>query len=208
MYKSLVFILTLSSISTLACDDWFKNLKINSPETCESQCRTSPTDMSSYMCPQECDQLCKNLVSREEETNFYGLTDDEVAFCKKNKTDCLKAYRLSLQAEDSCLSIYKKSDTNDESDACRHYLWAFLMAKEIGVNNAKLVLDGHENNPKINIKEKEMDLINNKIALEDFKNIKNSKKSDDEILILFKNNLKNKKFKVIKPKYSNSGGLP
>ena len=53
-----------------------------------------------------------------------------------------------------------------------------------------------------------MDLINNKIALEDFKNIKNSKKSDDEILILFKNNLKNKKFKVIKPKYSNSGGLP
>ncbi|MBC7420362.1 MAG: hypothetical protein H7328_06495 [Bdellovibrio sp.] len=198
MFRSYAIIMMLLSFSAHACDDWFKKLKIKDAKTCESKCRTALTDMSTFMCTQDCEQLCKSLAeSAKEENNFYGLTDDEISFCKKNRIDCLKAYRLSIQAEESCLSIYKRSDTNDESDACRHYMWAFFMAKEIGEKNASLILTSHENNPKEDDSEKEMDLANNKIALDDFRNKEHSKKSDLDILNLYKKNLKNKKFKVI-----------
>ena len=190
-----------------SCDDWFKSLKIKNQKNCESKCRIAQTDMATYLCPQQCDILCKNLnKSTEKDPNFYGLTDDEVKFCKANPVTCAQAYKSSWEAEKICLSLYINSNTNDESDACRHYVWAHLLAEIFGKDTARKILEAHENNPKQDIKEKAMDLHNNELGLKDFKKDQNS--TPDKLVDLFKQNLKNKNLKIIKPKYSNTGGLP
>lgn len=202
------FILILFFIqSTYACEDWFKLLNIKDSKKCQEICRTSKTDMATYLCPQQCDVLCKNFKHNAiKDLNFYGLTDAEVKYCKENPVSCAKAYELSWEAEKACLSIYTRSSTNDESDACRHYIWAMQLSKNLGLENARIILNAHENNPKQDLKEKEMDLQNNELGLQDFE--KNSKLPSDKYLDLFKKNLKDKKFKIIKPAYSSQGGTP
>jgi hypothetical protein len=190
-----------------SCEDWFKALKIKDSKGCEEKCRTSETDMATYMCPQQCDILCKNLNKPiEKDSNFYDLTDDEIAFCKKNPISCAKAYKLSWEDEKICMSIYIRSSTNDESDACRHYIWSLLLSKDLGVENARKILNAHENNPKQNVNEKEMDLKNNELGISDFQ--KNKNLPTEKYLESYKKNLKEKKLKIIKPKYSAQGGLP
>jgi hypothetical protein len=51
-----------------------------------------------------------------------------------------------------------------------------------------------------------MDLFNNSLGLEDYK--KNKKLNPNKFMDSYKQNLKAKKFKIIKPKYLNNGGLP
>jgi hypothetical protein len=190
-----------------ACEAWFEKLKIKDPKQCIIKCSTAPVDMSNYLCRSQCDQLCKNLGKKtEKEPNFYDLTDDEITFCKENKVDCLKAYGLSYFAEQKCLEIYPASDHNNESDACRHYVWSYFLSKEFGIVKALRILNAHENNPKQSSKEKSMDTHNNELAINDFKVKKNI--DADQVLSKFKENLKNKKFKIIRPTYSTSGGLP
>lgn len=119
----LFFILFLNFSFTEACEKWFSDLKIKDSKSCLSKCTTAQTDMSSYMCTNQCDQLCASLEKGLEETpNFYDLTNEEVAFCKKDPVGCVKVYRYSHSAEQDCQKIYSVSDHNDESDACRHYM--------------------------------------------------------------------------------------
>ncbi len=163
--------------------------------------------MSSYFCTNQCDNLCKNLGKKSDtEPNFYDLTDEEVNFCKVNKVTCIKAFSLSWQAEQSCISIYSKSRTNDESDACRHYFWSFFLANEFGEEVATKILNAHENHPKNIPKEKNMDIENNKNAITDYKKNKNA--DENTIMALFKNRIKSKKMNVLNPRYESSGGLP
>lgn len=203
-----IFFLTLFfSQNVYSCDEWFNSLKIKDSNSCEEKCRLGNTDMATYLCPQQCDVLCKNFNKPpEKDINFYDLTDSEVIFCKKNPISCAKSYKLSWDAEKLCLSVYPRSGTNDESDACRHYIWSLLLSKEFGAKTAREVLNAHENNPKQDLKEKEMDLKNNEQGLSDFQ--KNPKISSDKFIDLYKKSLKNNKLKIIKPKYSSKGGLP
>ena len=182
---------------------------------CESVCRTSLTDMSTYSCPNECDNLCKLLNQskkddEKDQLNFYGLTDDEVQFCASNKVTCLESYKLSWTAEKLCEQIYSQNRVNDESDACRHYVWAMYMAKDskVGPSNAESILNAHENNPLEPADERAMDLANNRKALLDFAQQKDKNLSDEKILNLFKENLKKKKLVILRPRFSGTGGLP
>jgi hypothetical protein len=50
---------------------------------------------------------------------------------------------------------------NDEGDAFRHFMWAGLITKELGVAQAKLYLDAHESDPAQPSGEKSMDEFNN-----------------------------------------------
>lgn len=50
---------------------------------------------------------------------------------------------------------------NDESDAFRHFIWAGLLAKELGSEKAKTFLDTHEASPLQVATERDMDLFNN-----------------------------------------------
>ncbi len=209
-FNFLFFFASLSwGIKTYACDEWFKSLKITDVKNCESICRTSPTDMASFSCPELCDKLCKKHQTEKAaaEENLYGLTDREVSFCSGNKLTCIKAYKLSWNADSTCLKIYPKSRHNDESDACRHYVWAMLMSRDIGTKDAEIILNAHENNLKEPQAERAMDLANNRQSQIDYLKLKNSKLTEEIILEKFKENIKNGKFIIIDPNYL-KGGLP
>lgn len=210
MVQILAIITFISSIAWAnACDQWFLKLKITTHENCLDKCVVAMTDMSSFGCPSQCDSLCKKVTTADDETdqlNYYGLTNDEVKFCTENKTTCLKAYKLSWDTEKICLSVYPQSLTNDESDACRHYVWSNLLSRDIGLKDAETILNAHENNPKEPADEKAMDLANNRLGLIDFQ--KNKKITDIEIINSFKQNLKNKSLVILKPRYPTTGGLP
>ncbi len=208
MFNYLVFgIVPLSSLAG-ACDQWFQKLKINSDKNCESLCQIAPTDMSTYMCPNRCESLCKNNNRLKKDENIYGLTDDEIKFCKENRVDCLEAYYESWNAEKICLSIYPVSDVNDESDACRHYVWSILLNKTIGDKNAELVLNAHENHAREQKDQQAMDLANNRLGLLNYQKFKHKLKTNEEIKMSFLEELKSGKLVILKPNYKNSGGLP
>lgn len=196
-------------LANASCDDWFMKLNLKNNKNCASLCRTSKVDMSSYMCTDRCDFLCKakNHDSKDNE-NIYGLTDDEVKFCKDNKIDCLQAYKASWEAEKICLDIYSVSDTNDESDACRHYIWAILLSQAIGSKNAEAVLNAHENNPREPKQQQAMDLANNRLGLLDFQKLNVDLSSNNQIKNSFIKQLKSDKLIVLKPRYKATGGLP
>ncbi|MFN8791851.1 MAG: DUF6973 domain-containing protein [Bdellovibrionales bacterium] len=166
------FFLTLS-ISVLnaadpheVCLDWFLKSKLKKDRNCVLNCSILDTDMSTYMCPNQCEGLCKIDIEKSEvPTNLYGLTEDEVKICKEDPVLCVKTYKQSFEAENLCLEIYAKSETNDESDACRHFMWAAIMTRSQGSEKAKRVLDAHENNPKEPLDQKSMDLANNRAGI-------------------------------------------
>lgn len=167
--------------------------------------------MSTYMCKNKCEDLCSHSISKNNEKleqNFYGLTDDELKFCKDNKLFCATAYKKSWSAELACKKIYPTSDNKDESDACRHYVWSIFLSQEFGEKTAKIILEAHENNPNQLIDDKEMDTHNNQLGLNDFKDKKLKLKAEDDILNRFKENMKNRKFKILKPFYEKTNGLP
>ncbi len=199
-------LLFLINFPAVACDDWFKKLKIADSKDCESLCTTASTDMASYMCPERCEELCKKNDLGHQ--NIYGLTDDEIKFCKENKADCLKAYKETWNAEKICLSIYPVGDVNDESDGCRHYVWSILLSRTIGDKKAEDVLNAHENNPREPKNERAMDLANNRLGLLNYQKSKDKFFSDEEIKKSFIEQIKNNKLVILKPNYKNSGGLP
>lgn len=207
-YLITLFFLIQSSSVFASCEDWISNLNIKKSKNCEEKCRVAPTDMSSYMCPRTCKELCSQN-DPEPQLNIYGLTDDELSFCKKNIKTCLKAYKLTWDAENLCRSMYDgRSETNDETDACRHYVWATMLARDIGVEDAETILNAHENNPFEPEDEKAMDLANNRLALVDFLKNKSKKYDDKSILDSFLSNLKKKKIIVISPRVEMLKGKP
>ncbi len=87
------------------------------------------TDMSTFDCPRFCDKFCESLKEEEKSDSglkisalYPGLTEDEKRIVDKNPKKALEAYLLSWRAESICKTIYLVSDTNDESDACRHFV--------------------------------------------------------------------------------------
>lgn len=61
-----------------SCKEWFINRKIKQDKNCEISCLVLETDMKTYMCPNQCEILCKaDLKKAKDPTNLYGLTDDE-----------------------------------------------------------------------------------------------------------------------------------
>lgn len=108
---------------------------------------------------------------------------------------------LSWKAEKICHQIYLKSDTNDESDACRHYIWAGLLNFEFGQADANQILDAHEQNPLSPEAEKAMDLANNRRGIIVSSELR-SKKTIEESKLLeqYKADLSNGKLIVLKRK--------
>lgn len=155
------------------------------------------------LCGGYCDKFCD--FKKEESVgsslvDFYpGLTDDERKLAKKDPIKALKAFRLSLKAETMCLSLYESSDTNDESDACRHFIWASLLVNKFGEDFAREVLNAHESNSLQPKKEEEMDNANNNIGISEGKKLK-GEAEESAIIDSFKKNLKSGKFIILKKK--------
>lgn len=160
----------LISLSLLAaephkdCIKWFIESGTKQGTNCELNCSIVETDLNTYFCSNQCSNLCKLDLKTEPEPppNIYGLTDDEIKICKRDPVLCAQAYKQSWEAESLCEEIYIKSSVNDESDACRHFIWAALLTNSHGQKIATEILDAHENNPKEPLDQKAMDLANNR----------------------------------------------
>ena len=197
-------------LSDEICAKWFKATKIQSGKDCILHCASSSTDMGTFDCPNLCDKLCKSSAKEiflfQLSDLYPGLTAEERALSTKYPQKMLKAYQLSWKAEKTCLTLYTSTQTNDESDACRHFVWASYLTKEFGPEFSTSVLNAHEQDPKQPDKEKAMDLANNRqgqIVAQSL--IEKDNLNEESILNSFKENLKQGRLIIIrKPK----GGLP
>ncbi len=169
-------------------------------------CALLKSDMRTFDCSRFCEDFCKPK-QKNEAINFGfklsslypGLTDEEQRFVDKHPREALQAYWLSWRAESVCKTIYLVSRTNDESDACRHFVWAALLNSKFGQSFASELLDAHEQNPKEPQAERSMDLANNRrglIASNEL--IKISKNQESDFFKQFLDDLKAGKIVVLK----------
>lgn len=187
------------------CRDRFESKKINKSDDCSMACATLRVDMGTFDCGRFCDDYCKSIEKQVFDFGFQlsklypGLTDAEREFVNVNPQRAAQAYYLSWKAESICKKVYFVSDTNDESDACRHFIWASLLNAEYGQTIASELLDAHEQNPDEPENERSMDLANNRrgiIASSEL--IKNKTASDSQFLSQFQKDLKDGKIIVLK----------
>jgi len=147
------------------CESWFKSSKlVVGSKNCELSCASLKTGLDTFMCPNQCTNLCKAdshnpLLSK---FIFYpGLTPAEKILIEKNPKAALVVFIQKIRAEKSTNRNFPDQGINDESDAFRHFVWAGLLTKELGVSKAKLFLDAHESDPVQPKKERQMDIHNN-----------------------------------------------
>ena len=204
----------LRELEAKVCQTWFESAEIKKGENCLIDCSILKTDMGTFHCPNLCANLCK--ISSKEHLIFnisylYGLTAQERALSAKYPKKMLKGYQLSRQADKLCLNLFKTSRTNDESDACRHFVWAILLYKEFGLDFSKKVLNAHEQTKKQPLSEKSMDLANNRMGLITAEQLsKENQLNDSAILKAFQKRLKSGNLIILKKNYKNiklKGGL-
>jgi len=206
LYILQAFLLCCGDSFAGSCEEWFKKSKIKPGPVCMSECVVIPTKMATFSCALDCKKFCSERSIGEQLifnlTDIYpNLTTAERELVAIEPKKSIIAYRLSHRAEHLCLTIYPSSDTNDESDACRHYVWAGLMFKELGSEFAQKVLNAHENDSKAPEIEKAMDLANNRAGILRAEQLeKNKKYSEDALIEEFIKALGEKQLIVIRPK--------
>ena len=184
-----------------ACQRWFSKQKIKGHEDCSFKCSLAESDMGTFDCSRFCDEFCESKPDLGFQiSNLYpGLTDAERKFVDQNPVAATKAYWLSWRADSSCKLIYFKSDTNDESDACRHFMWAAFMNQSLGATVASQILDAHEKNNSQPEQERAMDLANNRRGIiVSTEMLKGKKVFEKDFLEQFKKDLLDGKLIVLK----------
>ncbi len=169
MFKPIFFInlILLLSVRVSAypddiCKEWFEKTKIViSSKDCEAKCAVAMIDMRTFQCHSQCAELCyENSISKYV---FYpGLTSKEKTLIDKYPKESIIVFVEKMRAEESSLRQFPTQKSNDEGDAFRHYIWAGLLTKELGIEMAQTFLDAHEENPLQPNDEKAMDLANNR----------------------------------------------
>lgn len=177
------------------CEDWFKALKMKQDKDCLIECASASVDMGTFSCPNECASFCKSDIKTDwifSLSDLYpGLTPQERAIVSNEPKKAYKAYQLSWESEKTCLTVYPRSDSNDASDACRHFIWAGLLYKEFGNEFSNQILNAHEANPNQPEEEKSMDLANNRLGIIEAGRLQKEKKlSEKSLLDSFSQNLK------------------
>ena len=167
------------------------------------ECVAAKTDMGTFQCPEICPQLCKKSIRKKLIFNlsslYPGLTKQERALTAKFPGKMLSAYKLSQETEKLCLSLFKKSGTNDVSDACRHFIWATLLYKEFGPEFSRQVLDAHEKDSEQTVEEQAMDLANNRLGLAVATELsKKGQLNEKAILKSFRTNLQRRNLIILK----------
>ena len=137
------------------------------------------TDMGTFHCPDECDNLCRSSTKEKllfRYVYYPALTKAEKALIAKYPKKAYIVYKQKNLAENRTNFYFPRGLVNDESDAFRHFIWAGLLRKELGLNLAQMFLDAHENNVYQTEAEKAMDLANNRARLLESGRLKKQKK--------------------------------
>ncbi len=158
--------------------------------------------MGTFHCPEQCVALCKASINKQFLFNlsdlYLELNTAESALVAKHPKKMLKAYQLTWSAENLCSTLFRKNDTNDASDACRHFVWAALLYKQFGPEFSQQVLYAHEHEPRQPVEEKAMDLTNNRLGLTIAERLsKKNKLNRKTILQSFQKSLQQKKLIII-----------
>ena len=202
---SVFFLINLVAIQARAypdasCVNWFEKSKISkSTKTCESDCSVLMVDMSTFLCRNQCPELCSDGALAKYV--FYpGLTSSEKALISKYPIEALTVFVKKNLAEESSLRNFPKQKIDDEGDAFRHFVWAAELTNGLGTDMTQKFLDAHEENPIQKPEVKAMDLANNRggiLAAQKMlkSNIYNLKDIEKEAL----DQLRNKKMSVLKP---------
>lgn len=204
---ALLFAVVFSSFgaTTPDCEKWFfESLKINQgAKDCIDKCLIGLTGMDSFMCPTQCQDLCKISLARyiiDELTYKYSLSEAEKKLIAKYPKEALAVYLAKKEAEEAVKRLFGDRSHNNEADAFRHFVWAGLITDKIGKEKAELFLDAHEQKPDQPASEKEMDSYNNAQGISEARRLENEKRFSIENLEKGAiEGLKNGKLKVINP---------
>ena len=87
----LIFLLspTISFSSDKLCQEWFSESKIEPGKNCVLQCSSLLTDMSTFQCPNQCDELCNNKKCPVK-PHIKKLFKSKMFFKEDNKTIATK----------------------------------------------------------------------------------------------------------------------
>ena len=198
----------IASAASANCEKWFEKSKIKPGKDCLVECASFPVDMGTFDCPSSCADFCKTARSEKwifELSDLYpGLTAEEKALAAQSPAKVLQAYQLSWKAEKLCSQLYRTGETNDESDACRHFVWSALLYKEFGTDFSGQVLNAHEQDAKQPEPEKAMDLANNRLGqIVAEKLVREKKFKEENLLNVFKDNLNQGRLIVLRKRGGN-----
>ena len=172
--RTLLVVLTYSFSEVIfgipfQCNEWFSTAKVSPGLMCMLDCLTITTVPTTSICPNWCPDLCElnfGGVAFFQVSKLYpALTISERALVSEFPWEMTRAYASAWKAEGLCLKLYRGSTTNDESDACRHFIWAGLLTNYFGPKFSVAVLDAHENSEMQPVEEKAMDLSNNRAGV-------------------------------------------
>ena len=168
------------------CIDWFEKSKLSAnTNDCEVKCAIETSGMDSVGCSDFCSDFCTvNPVSSSTVLGKFvyypGLTPEERKLVQAYPKMAVKVFVQKTKAESASARNFPEQGLSDESDAFRHFMWAGLLTKEIGFENAKKFLDAHEANPLQDVNEKKMDDFNNKMGQSAAKELIRSKKWNEK----------------------------
>lgn len=189
------------------CVDWFSASKIKAGSNdCELRCATLMADMGTFMCPDQCKELCKpkrSSLTPNKLIYYPGLTPSEKKLVEQNPKVAITVFVQKTRAEWASDRNFPTQELNDEGDAFRHFVWAGLLMKKLGKDQALKFLNAHEDNRLQPADERSMDLSNNQSGIHGAANLIGEKKFNIESLEQKAlDDLREKRLKVINP------GLP
>ena len=210
MFKGIFIFFLCSPLTVLwaeTCESWFLKSGVTAgTKNCEMDCALIPSDMGSFDCSAQCDNLCKAYVNPDTAAGLAkyverkALTQAEKTLISKHPADAINAFRLKNDALDSTQRIFGKNGWNDESDAFRHFVWSGLMANSMGVERAKQFLEAHEQAPDQPPEEFKMDTFNNEQGIKAGANLKIKDSGAGVLEKQAVQKLENGELQVLKPK--------
>lgn len=206
----ILFWVTLFSSPSIAktpdtdCVNWFKSAKLTADtKDCELKCATLITDMGTFMCPDQCEELCKQsrIPSISNKLVYYpGLNPSEKKLVEQYPKDAITVFIQKTRAEWASDHNLPTQELNDEGDAFRHFIWAGLLAKELGKDQALKFLNAHEENRLQPADERAMDNSNNQSGIRAAQNLISERKFNIENLEKKAlDDLREKRLEVVSP---------
>lgn len=152
------------------CAVWFEKSGIEKVDPdCELKCSVAGTSMGTFMCPQLCKKFCGKTPVSDTLIGpllyYPGLTSEERKLVNQFPKEALVVFVQKQKAESATVRMFSRDAEDDESDAFRHFVWAGLLAKELGTERAKVFLDAHESQGDRSSPNRAMDLANNRAGL-------------------------------------------
>lgn len=197
----------LNSARANDCLGWFlKSGLAPKAEDCELKCSITPVDMGTFSCTSQCESLCSKNVAEQILSYIPRLTEGDRLIISKMPYEAYKVFLAKERVDKLTNKIFKKSRSQDESDAFRHFVWSVLLAQELGVDKAKSFLIAHEQDSTQSKNEKDMDLYNNDQGISYFIKNKNKKIELIDIEREALDRLRKKKLKVIRPQFKKIPG--